>query len=144
MRAKEFLKQVHDGKIAEAIHEAELKTSGEIRVFISRKDIEDAVAAAQEHFIQLGMAKTRDRNGVLVFVAPHTQKFAIIGDAAVHAKCGDPFWKEVADAMSSHFQRSEFTEGILQGVARAGELLAKHFPRRPDDKNELPDRVAHD
>ncbi len=144
MRAKEFLNRLHHDKIAEAIREAELKTSGEIRVFVSRKDIEDPVAAAREHFIQLGMEKTRERNGVLIFVAPHTHKFAIIGDAAVHAKCGDPFWKEVAEAMSGHFRNSEFTEGVLHGVKRAGELLAKHFPRRRDDKNELSNRVAHD
>jgi uncharacterized membrane protein len=90
------------------------------------------------------MEKTRERNAVLIFLAPDTRKFAVIGDLGVHARCGDDFWQELARAMTAHFRKSEFTEGIVQGIKRAGELLAEHFPRRPDDGNELSDRVEHD
>ena len=45
--------------------------------------------------------------------------------------------------MSDRFRAAEFKEGIVQGMTRAGGLLAEHFPRRPDDDNELPDRVEH-
>jgi uncharacterized membrane protein len=90
------------------------------------------------------MQKTRERNGVLVFVAPRTQKFALIGDVAVHARCGPAFWQELADELRSEFGKAEFTRGIVQTVKRAGELLQAHFPRKPDDKNELPDSIAHD
>jgi uncharacterized membrane protein len=90
------------------------------------------------------MDKTREHNGVLLFVAPRTQKFAVIGDAGVHAKCGEGFWQELAKAMTDHFRKSEFTPGIILGVRKAGELLAEHFPRRRDDRNELSDQVAHD
>ena len=89
MNAKDFLKKLHHERIVEAIREAEKKTSGEIRVFISRKPTEDPVSTAQAHFVQMGMDKTRDRNGVLTFVAPRAHKFAVIGDAAVHARCGE-------------------------------------------------------
>lgn len=144
MRAKDFLKQLRHDDIVAAIREAELRTSGEIRVFVSRKPIEDAVASAQAEFLRLGMNKTREHNGVLLFVAPRTHKFAVIGDAGVHAKCGDGFWQELAKAMTDHFRKSEFTPGIILGVRKAGELLAEHFPRRRDDRNELSDQVAHD
>jgi uncharacterized membrane protein len=46
--------------------------------------------------------------------------------------------------MSGYFHRSEFTSGIVHGIRKAGDLLAEHFPRRPDDQNELPDEVEHD
>ena len=92
----------------------------------------------------LKMEQTEQHNGVLIFVAPRTHKFAIIGDAGVHEKCGDPFWQELAAAMTEHFRNHQFTEGIVHGVTRAGELLARHFPCRTDDKNELPDDVEHD
>jgi putative membrane protein len=46
--------------------------------------------------------------------------------------------------MASHFRESRFTEGIVQGVRKAGAILAEHFPRRSDDTNELPDRVERD
>jgi uncharacterized membrane protein len=76
------------------------------------------------------MNQSPERNGVLIFVAPRTHKFAVIGDEAVHAKCGDEFWRKLADAMTGYFRKSEFTPGIIHGVQKAGELLAEHFPRQ--------------
>ncbi len=119
-------------------------TSGEIRVFISRKKLEDAVAAAQWHLVKLGMTKTAERNSVLIFVAPDSQKFAVIGDAGVHSRCGEGFWRGLAEEITPHFKAGEYTQGIMHGVMRAGELLAEHFPRKADDKNELPDEVEGD
>jgi uncharacterized membrane protein len=144
MKARDFLKQLRHSEIVAAIRDAEKQTSGEIRVFISRKPIEDPVPAAQAHFLEMGMQKTRERNGVLIFVAPRAHKFAVVGDVAVHAKCGDDFWAQLANEMSGHFRKSEFTTGIVHGVKKAGELLAKHFPRHPGDTNQLSDEVEHD
>jgi uncharacterized membrane protein len=94
-----------------------------------QQSVKDPVAAAQKEFVRLGMAKSPEQNGVLIFVAPRTHKFAVIGDAGVHAKCGDEFWRKLAGAMTGYFRKSEFNEGIVHGVKKAGELLAKHFPR---------------
>jgi uncharacterized membrane protein len=137
MKPKAFLSQLDEARLVAAIADAESKTSGEIRVFLSHRKPEDAVAAAQRAFDQLGMARTRDRNGVLIFVAPRVRKFAIIGDAGVHQHCGDEFWTALAAEMSGHFRKAEFTNGIAHAIRKAGELLARHFPRQPDD-------IAHD
>jgi uncharacterized membrane protein len=144
MKAKEFLQGLRHDDIVQAVRNAERKTSGEIRVFISRKSAVDPVEAAQEAFQKLGMEKTADRNAVLIYVAPRSHKFAVIGDAGVHARCGDSFWTGMTAEMSTHFKRGEFTRGILLGVKKAGDLLAEHFPRRPGDKNELSDQIAGD
>jgi uncharacterized membrane protein len=141
---KAFLQQLRHDDIVAAICAAEQKTSGEIRVFVSRKNLEDPVAAAQAEFVRLGMAKTKLHNGVLIFVAPQARKFAVIGDQAVHQRCGDGVWQALTAEMSGHFQQGEFTTGILHAIRKAGALLATHFPHRPDDRNELPDQVAHD
>jgi len=144
MKEQAFIEQLQNEQIVAAIGAAEAKTSGEIRVFISRKEIVDSVAAAQAEFTRLGMAKTAERNGVLIFVAPRSQKFAIIGDEGIHKHCGEKFWHEVAEHMTTHFKRSEFTKGIVHAIHQAGLILADHFPRRSDDKNELPDAVERD
>jgi uncharacterized membrane protein len=130
MHPKTFSKHLHHDGIVEAIRDAEKKTTGEIHVSISPKHVDDAVAAAQKEFLRLGMNQSKERNGVLIFVAPRARKFAVIGDEAVHAKCGDAFWRQLADAMSGYFRKSEFTPGIIHGVQKAGDLLAEHFPRQ--------------
>jgi uncharacterized membrane protein len=130
MHPKKLIKQLPHDTLVAAIRDAELKTSGQIRVLISHKSVADPMAAAQKEFIRLGLNKSPEQNGVLIFVAPRTHKFAVIGDTGVHAKCGDAFWQELAKAMTEYFRKSEFTEGIIHGVRKAGELLAEHFPRQ--------------
>lgn len=144
MKARDFFSKLETEQIVAAIRDAESKMCGEIRVFVSRKEPDDAVVAAQRRFEKLGMTKTKERNGVLIYVAPRVRKFAIIGDLAIHEKCGDGFWKEVAHEMTTHFRKGAFTEGIIHAIQRAGGLMAKHFPHHAGDKNELPDDIAHD
>jgi len=75
---------------------------------------------------------------------PHDQAFAVIGDEAVHRKCGQPFWDETAKILEGEFAEGRFTGGLVAGIRRAGDLLAEHFPRREDDRDELPDEIAGD
>jgi uncharacterized membrane protein len=144
MKPKEFLNQLSDDAVVAAIRAAELRTSGEIRVFVSHHKIDDPLPAAQRHFARLKMERTRDRNGVLIFVAPASHKFAVVGDVAVHAKCGESFWTTLAAEMADRFKRAQWTDGITHAIQKAADLLAEHFPRRVDDQNELPDKVERD
>lgn len=144
MKTKVFNSSLNHDEIVAAIKEGEAHTSAEIRVFISRRKTDDALKRAGEEFRRLGMEKTADRNGVLLFIAPESQKFALIGDVNIHAKCGQAFWDSVTASITETFRRGEFTQGVVLGVRKAGEILSQHFPRKPDDKNELADEVAHD
>ena len=132
--------RVAHGRVVEAIASAEARTSGEIRVVVARHKTKDAVAAAQAYFNRFKMANSPQRNGILILVAPRSRKFAVIGDSAVHEKCGDAFWASLTEAMGGYFRSGDFTDGIVHGVERAGELLAKTFPRAPGDAG--PDRPS--
>ncbi|MEA3187824.1 MAG: hypothetical protein QOD99_1654 [Chthoniobacter sp.] len=90
------------------------------------------------------MQKTRDRNAVLLYFAPRTRIFAIIGDTGVHAKCGAEFWEKVAAQITLDIHQGTITEAIVHAVHTVGELLAAHFPYESGDKNELSDAVGHD
>lgn len=133
--------KIDHARVEAAIAAAERRTSGEIRVVVSSRAAADPVAEAARQFGRLGMARTAARNGVLIFLAPRSRTFAVIGDAAVHARCGEGFWRELATAMEKEFRAGDFTAGLVSGIARAGDLLATHFPRTGDDRNELPDKV---
>jgi uncharacterized membrane protein len=143
MRTKEFLSKIDHDRIVQTIRGAEAKTSGEIRVFVQRGKLDtDPLPVAQKKFHRLGLDKTRERNAVLIFVAPRAQKFAVIGDRAIHEKCGEAFWQSLVNEMRKHFRGEKFTEALIHGIAHIGTALATHFPRRSTSSNELPDDVV--
>ena len=144
MKTKQFLAQIDDAKVLAAIEAAELKSSGEIRVFVSNEQIEDVMTAAQAQFNKLGMLKTKNRNGVLLFFAPKTRRFAVIGDQGIHEKCGQPFWDDVRALVAERLKAGHYTDAVVAAVNRIGDLLAQHFPRDPGDINELPNRVERE
>jgi uncharacterized membrane protein len=146
MQANSFLGTLDHERIVKAIEDAEARSRGEVRVHVSRQAVAEAQPAAARQFEALGMTRTAERNGVLLFVAPVSQTFAVIGDEGIHARCGPDFWKDVAAAMETDFRAGRYTDGIVKGVARVGEALATHFPREEGtpDTNELSDEVTED
>lgn len=144
MKTKEFLAHVDDAQVLAAIEAAELKSSGEIRLFVSNEMIEEPIAAAKAQFEKLGMTKTKNRNGVLLFFAPKTQRFAVIGDQGIHEKCGQEFWEETRALIAERLKAGQYTEALVASIQRIGDVLTKHFPRNPDDINELSNQVARD
>src|SRR5262245_15113340 len=142
MRSKEFLSRLEHDRIVHAIRESESKTSGEIRVYVQRgKWKADPLVFAQKKFQQLQMHKTAERNAVLIFVAPREHKFAVVGDRAIHEKCGDEFWQRIVEGMRRHFQNERFSDAMVEAVNEIGNVLARDFPKTPEDINELPDDV---
>lgn len=145
MRTKEFLGKLDHDRIVEAIRAAEQKSSGQIRVYLHRGNLkEDALGAAQERFRRLGMEKTQDRNAVLIFVASRAHKFAVIGDQAIHQKCGDALWQNVVGKMRDHFQNERFSDAIVDAIRDIGEVLAEHFPKTAAATPNLPDEVVEE
>jgi uncharacterized membrane protein len=143
MRTRDFLSRLEHARIVSAIREAESKTSGEIRIYVQRGKFEaDPVMVAQKKFQRLGMYKTRERNAVLIFVAPRAHKFAVVGDQAIHEKCGEQFWQHVVDVMRIHFQNEKFSHALTEAISEVGKVLATHFPRTSANANELPDEIV--
>jgi len=133
--------------IAATVAAAERETSGEIRVHLERRlprgvPAGDALARAVEIFVHLGMHATAERNAVLIYLAVDDHSLAIAGDAGVHARVGDDYWRGIRDAMIERLRRGEPREAVVHAVAEVGAVLRRHFPRRPDDRNELSDEVS--
>ena len=140
---KSFLSPEEKKAIEEEISKAESKTSGEIRVhLIGKPGIKDAMPVAKKWFVKLKMHKTRDRNGILLLVAPVSRKFAILGDKAINEKIGDNFWSGIRDRIQSSFSESKYATGIIMAVKETGAILEKFFPIKPDDVNELSNEIT--
>ena len=130
--------------IVQAIRNAEMRTSGEIRVFMeSHCKYVDAMDRAQEVFWNLKMNQTEDRNAVLLYFAVSDHQFAIYGDEGIYLKTGAVYWQTLAAEVSAHFRNQEFAKGIESCVQYLGEGLHHFFPfDRTTDHNELPDNIV--
>lgn len=137
MSAKKFFTEEQKLAIQKAIADAELNTSGEIRVHIDDKCKEDVLDKAANIFHQLKMDATELHNGVLFYLAVKDQKFAILGDKGINEKVPADFWDHIKITMLTHFKKNEFTEGLSKGINMAGEKLKTHFPLQHNDTNEL-------
>ena len=144
MKPDDFISQIDDARIMAAIAEVEKKSTGEIRVYISHKERHDALAFAKNRFKELGMSKTKQRNGVLLYIVPRTQQFAVLGDTGIHQKCGDEFWKDIIAGMGPLMKEGRFTDALVKAVSEIGAVLEKHFPSTGENRNELSNEIARD
>ena len=128
--------------IAQAIENAELNTSGEVRVHIEEKCKEDVLDHAAFIFEKLKMFETESKNGILFYLSLDDHKFAVIGDVGIHQKVGDDFWESVKNEMIPLFKDNKLAEGLTVGIEKAGMELKKYFPYQSDDKNELDDEIS--
>jgi uncharacterized membrane protein len=135
---------IDDDRVKAAIADAEKRTSGEVRVSVSRFFYGRVRRAAERAFGRMRMRDTRDRNGILFFIVPSRRRFVVVGDEGIHAKVGQEFWDGLVAAMADDFRQGKFNEGLIRGIAECGRLLAEHFPHQgARDVNELPDDIDY-
>ncbi len=144
MKASEFFTPEGRQLIEQAIADAELDTSGEIRVHVEVVFTGNILDRAASVFAKLGMHRTNLRNGVLIFFAIRNRRFAILGDIGINRLVPENFWDETKAVMESHFRNSEFALGLAVGVKMVGDQLKKHFPHLRNDINELVNDISFD
>ena len=104
MTARALRRAIDAIAVQEAIRQAELRTSCEIRVCVSHVFWGDVRAMARRAFDRMGLARTAERNGILIFVVPSRRRFAILGDEGIHAKAGQPLWDQAAAILTARFK----------------------------------------
>lgn len=137
-----FLTEAEKEAIVRAINRAEIRTSGEIRVHVENRISNDPFDRAEEIFERLKMHHTKERNGVLIYLAVKDRKFIIMGDSGIDRVVPKDFWSKIRDTMAILFHQGQFVEGICTGITLAGKALARYFPCQHDDVNELPNEVS--
>lgn len=144
MDPKAFQQQIDDGAIVKAIQKVEAATSGEIRVYVTRHTCVDALAAARVEFGRLGMERTPLRNGVLLYFAPRSQRFAVIGDEGVQTRVVEAFWTGLRDEIEVRLRAGDLHGAVLHGVQQVGAELAQQYPKHSLDRDDLCNRVVRD
>lgn len=142
MSARMFFSKEEQQKIVSAIKEAELNTSGEIRVHIENRCKGETLERAAEMFYELKMDHTAARNGIIFYLAVKDRKFAIIGDEGINRNVEHAFWNDIKDEMTSKFKEGQFAEGLVSGILKCGNKLKQYFPYQENDVNELSDEIS--
>lgn len=119
---------VNRARVREAIVAAERSTSAAIHVSIAPYFWGDVRRTAERAFRKLGLARTLERNGVLLFVVPSRREFAVIGDVSAHERLGQRAWDSLAEVIAEHFHREDPTRALELGIGELGLRLAQHFP----------------
>ncbi len=141
--ARNFFTEKEQNLIVEAITQAELKTSGEIRVHIEKFCFGNELKSAQKLFTKLKMHQTKERNGVLIYIATVNRKVAVIGDEGIHQKLGDEFWQKTINHLIQKFKENKKAEALAECILECGEQLSGFFPRNSDDKDELTNAISY-
>lgn len=144
MGLNNFLKEDEQRAIVACIGDAEKLTSGEIRVHVEPQcKCGNPLDRAVEVFANLGMHKTRERNGVLIYIAYRSRRFAIIGDKGINERVPADFWENEKSTLASFLSAGKSGEGLCKVIMQVGENLSKYFPHKDDDVNEQSDEISY-
>lgn len=139
---EDFLTQTQEQEIIDAIRAAEKNTSGEIRVHLERNSDKDPLERAKEVFYFLKMDKTKNKNGVLFYVAVDDKKFSVLGDEGINSLVPDDFWNSIKDTVIQRFSRGSYSDGLKEGILATGQKLKEYFPFQINDKDELSNEIS--
>jgi uncharacterized membrane protein len=133
--------------IEQAIASSEATHRGEIR--FAAEDALDgpallagqsARARAIEVFSQLGVWDTEENNGVLIYLLLADHDIEVVADRGINARVTPADWEKICHAMEQALARGAYEQAIVGGIKEVSALLARHFPPRPGDRNELPNK----
>ncbi|MBW6521190.1 MAG: TPM domain-containing protein [Desulfoarculaceae bacterium] len=108
------------------------------RLFLSRSQIEAEVEeAAINSFFSERLYKTKDENGILIFISVLERKVWILADAGINARIDSGQWQEIIDLLTLGIKEKRQCAAICKAIIQIGELLKTHFPIQENDINEL-------
>jgi uncharacterized membrane protein len=141
-KVEDFLTQTQEQEIIDAIRAAEKNTSGEIRVHLERNSEKDSLERAKEVFYFLKMDKTKNKNGVLFYVAVDDKKFSVLGDEGINNLVPEDFWNSIKETIIRHFSKGSYADGLKEGILATGQKLKEYFPFQTNDHDELSNEIS--
>jgi uncharacterized membrane protein len=124
-----FHRQIDKPRLVAALADAERNTKGRIYIYVSHRAITDPLAAAHRRFAKLGLSRLHEhRASVLIYLAPKTFKFAILGDKAIHERCGEEYWRGLAEKLSHDLKFGDLMPALLNAIASLKATMEEHFP----------------
>jgi len=133
-------------KISQKIKETEMLTSAEIVVSIKKnkpllKKKVPLKTLAYDEFLKLGLNNTVDKTGILIFIILDSHEFHIITDEGVNKFFSQNTWESLIENIQSSFREGEFRNGLVKTVELIGETVKDKLPIKPNDINEISNKI---
>lgn len=113
------------------------------RTLASRSRISAAVhSLALASFTEQGLHCTKDHTGILILVSLLEHRVEVLADRGINQKVSQDTWDEVVHIVTAGVKSGQPCDAFCTAIARCGEILATHFPRQADDKDELSNRLV--
>lgn len=144
---KKYISSEELDAIKNHIAEIEKFTSGEIRLCfqLRRAWIDRKLTTrdlAMKEFYKLGMEKTKDKTGVLLFILFKERKFEVVADEGINDKISQERWNKITNHLIDEFKAGHFKDGIIKALDEIKDTLMKEFPRKSDDADELSNDIV--
>ena len=98
--------------------------------------------AARAAFVDLGVARTSGRSGLLVFVSTFERRVEVVPDIGIDKVVLGPPFEEAVRALDTALRRRASFPVFLEALRSLGPILSRALPRATDDLNELPDEPS--
>jgi len=109
---------------------------------ISKNEMQEEVEnSARETFQRLKIRRTKNANGVLIYVSLYEHMVHVVGDDSINAKLAQSDWNELCNIITQGFKNGKPEEGMRNGILQCGKLLSEHFENNLEDENELPNQL---
>ncbi len=108
------------------------------RLFVSKKEAEEEVReAAVTAFFSEKLYKTKDENGILLFISVFERKVWILADSGINARIDTDRWQGIVEIITAGIKDGRHADSLCEAIREVGDILKEHFPIQPDDINEL-------
>jgi len=138
----QFFTEEEQNQIISCVQEAEKATTAEILVRLERKCGEDPIERCRKLMDELGITRTKERTGILIYCSIEDHRVAIFGDEAIHAIVGTEGWKDACEKLASRFANGDFVDAICDAIHSMMPMLKENFPAYVVNPNELPDKPS--
>ncbi len=93
-------------------------------------------------FTGQGLHHTRAETGILIFVSLLEHRVVVLADRGINEKVEAGTWDEIVNRITASLKSGNGCDGFCKAIERCGEILAQHFPRSADDRDELPNKLV--
>jgi putative membrane protein len=106
--------------------------------------VEEVNQRAIQAFLEHNLHTSRDRTGVLIFVSLLERRVVILADSGINEKVSENTWELIKNDFIKYLKKDELAQGFIKSIEEVGQILTNHFPIKPDDTNELSNKIIEE